>query len=95
MSERSTLEIRFAQKSLKFSIKPGNIHYHKTLQREIMLNCTVSEIIIIIIIIIIVIIIMMMMMIMDPLSYFSFHPVLHDWCNKGHVCAILTVGWCI
>ena len=21
---------------------------------------------------------------MDPLSYFSFHPVLHDWCNKGH-----------
>ena len=21
---------------------------------------------------------------MDPLSYFSFQPVLHDWCNKGH-----------
>ena len=20
----------------------------------------------------------------DPLSYFSFHSVLHDWCNKGH-----------
>ena len=20
---------------------------------------------------------------MNPLSYFSFHPVLHDWCNKG------------
>ena len=20
----------------------------------------------------------------DPLSYFSFRPVLHDWCNKGH-----------
>ena len=21
----------------------------------------------------------------DPsLSYFSFHPVIHDWCNKGH-----------
>ena len=19
-----------------------------------------------------------------PLSYFSFQPVLHDWCNKGH-----------
>ena len=19
----------------------------------------------------------------DPLRYFSFHPVLHDWCNKG------------
>ena len=19
----------------------------------------------------------------DPLSYFYFHPVLHDWCNKG------------
>ena len=19
----------------------------------------------------------------DPLSYFSFEPVLHDWCNKG------------
>ena len=29
----------------------------------------------------------------DPLSYFSFQPVLHDWCNKGRgmcypVCAI-------
>ena len=21
----------------------------------------------------------------DPLSYFSFQPVLHDWCNKGRV----------
>ena len=21
----------------------------------------------------------------DPLSCFSFQPVLHDWCNKGHV----------
>ena len=20
----------------------------------------------------------------DPLSYFSFQAVLHDWCNKGH-----------
>ena len=20
----------------------------------------------------------------DPLSYFSFQPVFHDWCNKGH-----------
>ena len=20
---------------------------------------------------------------MDPVSYFSFQPVLHDWCNKG------------
>ena len=20
----------------------------------------------------------------DPLSYFLFQPVLHDWCNKGH-----------
>ena len=20
----------------------------------------------------------------NPLSYFSFQPVLHDWCNKGH-----------
>ena len=27
----------------------------------------------------------------DPLSYFSFQPVLHDWCNKGNVvCAILS-----
>ena len=31
----------------------------------------------------------------DPLSYFSFQPVLKDWCNKGRVCAILSVGWCI
>ena len=22
--------------------------------------------------------------VVDPLSYFSFQPVLHDWCNKGH-----------
>ena len=21
--------------------------------------------------------------VVDPLSYFSFQPVLHDWCNKG------------
>ena len=20
----------------------------------------------------------------DPLNYFSFQPVIHDWCNKGH-----------
>ena len=20
----------------------------------------------------------------DPLSYFSFQPVIHNWCNKGH-----------
>ena len=20
----------------------------------------------------------------DPLSYFSLHSLLHDWCNKGH-----------
>ena len=32
---------------------------------------------------------------LDPLSYFSFQPVLHDWCNKALVCAILSVGWCI
>ena len=30
----------------------------------------------------------------DPLSYFSFQPVLHDWCNKGrgmcyHVCGMV------
>ena len=31
----------------------------------------------------------------DPLSYFSFQPVLHDWCNKAVVCVILSVGWCI
>ena len=28
---------------------------------------------------------------MDPLSYFSFQPVLHDWCNKG--CGILSCLW--
>ena len=32
----------------------------------------------------------------DPLSYFSFQPVLHDWCKtKAILCAILSVGWCI
>ena len=29
-------------------------------------------------------------------SYFSFQPVLHDWCKqKAVVCVILSVGWCI
>ena len=32
----------------------------------------------------------------DPLSYFSFQPVLHDWCNKGRgmcypVCGMLHI----
>ena len=29
----------------------------------------------------------------DPLSYFSFHPVLHDWCNKGRypVCGMVHI----
>ena len=32
----------------------------------------------------------------NPLSYFSFQPVLHDWCNKGHgvyypVCLIMHI----
>ena len=32
----------------------------------------------------------------DPLSYFSFKPVLHDWCNKGcgmyyPVCGIMHI----
>ena len=22
--------------------------------------------------------------VVDPLSYFSFQPVFHEWCNKGH-----------
>ena len=33
---------------------------------------------------------------LDPLSYFSFQPVLHDWCNKGrgmcyHVCGMVHI----
>ena len=28
----------------------------------------------------------------DPLSYFSFQPVLHDWCNKGHGMCYLVCG---
>ena len=32
----------------------------------------------------------------DPLSYFSFQPVIHDWCNKGrgmyyHVCGMMHI----
>ena len=32
----------------------------------------------------------------DPLSYFSFQPVLHNWCKKGHgmcypVCGIVHI----
>ena len=28
----------------------------------------------------------------DPLSYFSFQPVLHDWCNKGRGMCYLVCG---
>ena len=28
----------------------------------------------------------------DPLSYFSFQPVLHDWCNKGRCMCYLVCG---
>ena len=33
----------------------------------------------------------------DPLNYFSFQPVHHDWCNKGRgmcypVCAMVHIG---
>ena len=28
----------------------------------------------------------------DPLSYFSFQPVLHDWCNKGPGMRYLVYG---
>ena len=31
----------------------------------------------------------------DPFSYFSFQPVLHDVVTKAVVCAVLSVGWCI
>ena len=36
----------------------------------------------------------------DPLSYFSFQPVLNDWCNKGHgicypVCGVVHVCMCV
>ena len=27
----------------------------------------------------------------DPLSYFSFHPVFHDWCNKGRDMCYMSV----
>ena len=29
---------------------------------------------------------------MDPLSYFSFQPVLYDWCNKGHGMCYVVCG---
>ena len=34
--------------------------------------------------------------IVETLSYFSFYPVLHDWCNKGrgkryHVCGMVHI----
>ena len=34
----------------------------------------------------------------DPLSYFSFQPVFHDWCNKGHgmcypVCGVVHIKY--
>ena len=30
----------------------------------------------------------------DPLSYFSFQPVLHDWCNKGRGMCYPVCGMC-
>ena len=30
--------------------------------------------------------------IVDPLSYFLFQPVFHDWCNKGHLMYYLLCG---
>ena len=32
---------------------------------------------------------------MEPFSYFSFQPVLHVWCIKSEVSAILSVGSCV
>ena len=31
----------------------------------------------------------------DPLSYFSFQPVLHNWGNKGHSICYPVCRWCI
>ena len=31
----------------------------------------------------------------DPLSYFYFQPVLHDWQKNAVVCVILSMGLCI
>ena len=31
----------------------------------------------------------------EPIELFLVPAVLHDWCNKGRVCSILSVGWCI
>ena len=28
----------------------------------------------------------------DPLSYFYFQPVLHDWCNKGSITCYVVGG---
>ena len=35
---------------------------------------------------------------MDPLTYFSFYPVIYDWCNKGHsmcypVCGMVHINY--
>ena len=30
-----------------------------------------------------------------PLSYFSFQPVLHDWCNKGATKAVVCYVVCV
>ena len=32
------------------------------------------------------------MFMVDPLSYFSFQPVLHDWCNTGRGMCYLVCG---
>ena len=31
----------------------------------------------------------------DPLTYFSFQFVLHNWCNKGVVCTVLQTKDCL
>ena len=42
-----------------------------------------TSLIVITMMMIIIIMKMVIIMMLSPLSYFSFQPVLHDWCNKG------------
>ena len=78
MSERSTSELRPAPCSIKmllrFMIAPteADSHYKgagrsSEVERSLMVRWVIGSI----------------LHGVDPLSFFSFQPVLHDWCNKG------------
>ena len=64
----TTYDISFAWSPMYTSVTMGQNSLHKSeVERSLMVRWVVGSI----------------LHGVDPLSYFSFQPVLHDWCNKG------------